>query len=121
MKKAVIAIGLVALLGFGTAAYAHMMGGGYGMMGPGYGMMGPGYGHMWGGAAGKDTRKFFEETADLRREMNEKMFDYREAYWSGDTEKAETLEKEITALRDKIHEKGGFGPGSGFCGGPYSR
>jgi hypothetical protein len=150
MRKAIIAIGVVALLAFGTAAYAHMSGwgggpgygGGYGM-GPGYGHMyggGPGYGHM-GPGYGTDTeeaQKFLEDTADLRRELHEKRFDLREAYRTGDEEKAEAIEKEIDELREKLADKGGFekgawrgygkgrgyGPragGYGYCGGPYGR
>jgi len=139
MRKAVIAIGVIALLALGTAAYAHMNGYGggygmgygggygmmgpgygygmmgpgygYGMMGPGYGMMGPGYGPMWG-ANDEETTKFLDETVDLRRQLHDKVFDLREAYRAGDKDKAEALEKEVESIRDKIAEKGGFEKGA---------
>jgi hypothetical protein len=141
MKKAIIAIGVIALLAAGAAAYAHG-GGGYGYgghMGPGYGggygghMMGPGYGYG-GDYDDEERQKFLEETADIRRALHEKRFDLREAYRTGDEAKAEAIEKEIAELRDKLAEKGGFdkgkrrGYGKGFgpraggygsCGGPY--
>jgi hypothetical protein len=138
MKRALIAIGVVALLAAGTTAYAHMYGWGGG---PGYGgHMGQGYGQMWG-YADKDTEKFLEETADVRRELHEKRFDLREAYRTGDEAKAEAIEKDVAELREKLREKGGFkagpgrgygrgldrgygpraGGGYGYCGGPYGR
>jgi hypothetical protein len=95
MKKLLIAIMAVTVLALGTAAYAHMWGGqGWGGGqhmwggGPGYG---PGAGMMYGGGD-KESRKFFEETADLRKELHNKMFEYREARWAGDEEKVEALE-----------------------------
>jgi hypothetical protein len=154
MKKLIVAIGVLTLLAAGTAAYAHMSGWGggygpgyghmygggpgYGHMyggGPGYGHMGPGYGQMWQGDS-EEGKKFLEETADIRRELHEKRFDLREAYRTGDEEKAEAIEKEVEELRDQLAEKGGFdkdarrgtgrgyGPragGYGYCGGPYGR
>jgi Spy/CpxP family protein refolding chaperone len=136
MKKLLIALMAVGVLALGTAAYAHMWGGG-----PGWG----GGQHMWGGGPGygsgpgmmygygdKETRKFFDETADQRKELHNKMFEYREARWAGDAEKAEALEKDISELQAKMYEKaegagitkrfgrGGYGPGG--CGGPgYGR
>lgn len=135
MKKLLIAIMAVSVLALGTAAYAHMWGGqGWGGGqhmwggGPGYG---PGPGMMYGGGD-KESRKFFEETADLRKELHNKMFEYREARWAGDEEKVEALDKDISELRAKMYEKaegagitkrsgrGGYGPGG--CGGPgYGR
>jgi uncharacterized membrane protein (DUF106 family) len=102
MKKLLIAIMAVTVLALGTAAYAHM------------------------------SRKFFEETADLRKELHNKMFEYREARWAGDEEKVEALDKDISELRAKMYEKaegagitkrsGRGGYGSGGCGGPgYGR
>jgi hypothetical protein len=127
LRKAIIAIGVIALLAAGTAAYAHFgggygygggygghmgpgYGGGYGHMGPGYGHMGPGYGYGWEGDD-EERQKFLEETADIRRELHEKKFDLREAYRTGDEAKAEAIEKEIDELRDKLAEKGGFKKG----------
>jgi hypothetical protein len=135
MKKLLIAIMAVTVLALGTAAYAHMWGGqGWGGGqhmwggGPGYG---PGAGMMYGGGD-KESRKFFEETADLRKELHNKMFEYREARWAGDEEKVEALDKDISELRAKMYEKaegagitkrsGRGGYGSGGCGGPgYGR
>lgn len=133
MKKAIIALGIVALLAAGTTAFAH--GWGYG---PGYG------GHMWGGGPGmmwgygyddEDAQKFLDETVDLRRQLHEKRFDLREAYRLGDKEKAEAIEKDLDKLYSELTEKGGFkrgygrgyghgpraGYGPGYCGGPYGR
>ncbi len=135
MRKAIIAVvGVIALLAAGTA-YAHMYGwgGGYGQ---GYGghMWGGGPGAMWGyGANDEETQKFLDETADVRRELNEKRFELREAYRTGDKDKVEALEKELDGLRDQLREKAeesglergerrGYGPragGYGYCGGPY--
>jgi hypothetical protein len=128
MKKLLIAIMAVSVLALGTAAYAHMWGG------PGWG----GGQHMWGGGPGygsgpgmmygggdKESRKFFEETADLRKELHNKMFEYREARWAGDEEKVEALDKDISELRAKVYEKAegaGITKRSGGCGGPgYGR
>jgi hypothetical protein len=60
------------------------------------------------------------------------MFEYREARWAGDAEKAEAIEKDISELQAKMYEKAedagitkrfgrrGYGPGG--CGGPgYGR
>lgn len=158
MKKALIAIITLGLLSAGAVAFAGWGGPGYGpgaCGGPGYGGAygpgscgGPGYGPGWGGGPATDVnpekaRKFFEETADIRKALHEKMFDYREAYRAGDEKKAEALEKDITELREKLYEmakdagisagwesgpRSGYGPGArggwgggygpGNCGGP---
>lgn len=156
MKKTVAVVAVVALLSIAAVASAHMWGwgggpgygghmrGGYGpgCEGPGYGPgqgygCGPGYGgHMrgWGpGALSEEDQKLFNETADLRRDLHEKKFDFREAWRAGDKEKAEAIEKEIEALQEKLSAKlgpefggkygrgygRGFGPGQ--CTGPYGR
>jgi hypothetical protein len=123
MKKALASITVVTLLAFGAIAYAgpgywgggHMMG--YGT-GPGYGM-GPGSGgHMYGWTGGYD-QKFLDETADLRKELHEKKFEYFEATRNPDTT-AETitkLEKEISDIQDKLFAKAprkGFGKRGGY-------
>jgi hypothetical protein len=127
MKKVLIAIGVVALLAAGTTAFAHGWGQGPGY-GPGYSMWGGGPGMMWGPgyANDEDAQKFLEETADLRRQINEKRFDLREAYRLGDREKAEAVQKDLDKLYSELTEKGGFsrGPGYGrgygprYCNGP---
>lgn len=89
---------------------------------------------------GEDVEKFLDETTEIRRAMHEKRFELREAYRTGDEEKAEAIEKELDGLRGqlagKAREEGlkrgdrrgyakrgwGYGPragGYGYCGGPY--
>jgi hypothetical protein len=124
MKKLVVTVTVVTLLAIGFAAYAHGPGGwGGSNMGPGYGygpqMMGPGYsGHMRGSRGGFD-RKFFDETADLRREMHNKRFEYSEAIRNpeSDSETITKLENEIRDLQDQIHAKSprrGYGRTGGY-------
>lgn len=146
MKKAIIALIAVGVLAIGTVSYAHMWGGGPGyggpMMGYGQGWGGPmmGYGPGWGGGPmmgygpgygykSEEAKKFLGETTDLRKELNDKAFQYREAWRTGDEKKAEALEKEIGTLQGKLYEKakaagftGGYGPGWGNhpCGGPFA-
>lgn len=137
MKKTVAVVAVVALLSIAAVASAHMWGWGGG---PGYGGhmrggYGPGYGGYmrgWGpGTLSEDDQKLFNETADIRRDLHEKKFDFREAWRAGDKEKAEAIEKEIDALQEKLSAKlgpefggkysrgygRGFGPGQ--CSGPY--
>jgi len=133
MKKVFIGVAVLAVLSIGAFAFAQGpgwggqmgYGGGYmmgpGMMGPGYGgyMMGPGYGnHMYGNTSG-DNQKFLDETKDLRKELNEKQFEYAEAVRNPQTDEKTivTLQKEITDLQNKITEKAprtarayGYGP-----------
>lgn len=114
MKKVLAGLTVVTLLAFGAVAFAHGTGqwggghmgyGGYGM-GPGYGM-GHGYGgHMYGRTGGYD-QKFLDETADLRKELHNKKFEYFEATRDPNTP-AETitkLEKEINDIQEKLYEK----------------
>jgi hypothetical protein len=109
--------------------------GGKGMMGQG--MMGQGgcrqggeqgFGPGFGPGAYLSTesgKKFFAETADLRRQIHDKMFDLREAYVTGNEEAANAIEQEIDALQEQIAKKAkeagidtnslGYGPmGRGF-------
>lgn len=132
MKKLLVALTVVGVLVIGAGAFAfgpgwfgggHMMGGtGYGgmMMGPGmmggYGM-GPGM-MGWSGTNrgyGYD-QKFLDETRDLRKELHEKRFEYFEALRNPETtpETVTKLEKEITELQQKLHEKA---PRTAFRGG----
>jgi hypothetical protein len=133
MKKIIIASILVVGLATGFA-YAHKNGngmGGYGshMMGSGmmdgsYGIMGPGmmdgigadggYGNCPGAAwFGKDGWKseshqeFLKETVGLRREMNEKRFEYMEARRppGASPEQLANLEKDMIDIRTKLQEE----------------
>jgi hypothetical protein len=118
MKRILVVLSLVAVLGIGTAAFAHggfgwggHMGSGWGM-GPGMMGYGPGYGYT------EETQKYFEETADLRRDLHTKRFEYYEALRAGDTKKAEKIAREIEELTEKLYAnaprgrnfaKGGYG------------
>jgi len=133
MKKTIAVLAVVAALGIATAAFAGWgygpgwhMGGGYGM-GPGYGpmmgggygpMMGPGYGPMMGYGYGPEGEKFLKETADTRRTLHQKRFEYFEALRAGDETKAGEVSKEIEALQDELRAKA---PEGYFAGGPYGR
>jgi len=75
-------------------------------MGYGRGMMGPGF--MWGGRGfDEDDQKFLDETAELRKQLHDKRFEYFEMARNpkADEEGLRTLEKEIDGLRDQIREK----------------
>ncbi len=126
MKKLLISLTVVAVLAFGVMVYAHGPGWGGGkMMGPGYGghMMGQWYGgHMtgpmmgWSGAG--DNQKFLDETADIRKELHEKKFEYFEALRDPETS-AKTitkLEKDLRDLQEKLYAKAP-GPAYGRFGG----
>ncbi len=130
MKKILIASTLIVGLATGLA-FAHgngcgHRGSGYHMGGSGYTKMGPcmmnNYGGKGGwankncpGAAGanqgswnSDTQqKFLEETIELRRELNNKRFEYREASRASGAkaEQLANMEKEIIDIRTKIHKK----------------
>ncbi|MEJ2314840.1 MAG: hypothetical protein P8Y85_08765 [Nitrospirota bacterium] len=92
-----------------------MMGGwgGYGM-GPGMGGYGMGPGMMggWGGYGmgpgyGPMNQKFLDETKDMRRELNTKMFDYMEEIRKPqpDQKKLDSLRGDIWNLNKQIYEK----------------
>jgi hypothetical protein len=125
MKTFIAVLAAAALFVIGAMAYAHGIGAsGYGghMMGQGYGghMMDPGYGgHMMdrkGPGYGAD-KEFLDETADLRKELHEKKFEYFEANRNPETapDKLTKLEKELHEIQSKIREKapresyGGYG------------
>jgi hypothetical protein len=124
MKRTLAVLAVVAVLGFGAVAFAHGGPGYGGHMGYGPGGYGPGmmgYGPGWGGhmgpgpggygrgmmgngpGYGKDP-KFLEETADLRREIHTKRFEYAEALRTGDEKTAETLAGELEELTGKLRE-----------------
>jgi hypothetical protein len=84
-----------------------MMGGrgmGPGMMGPG--MMGRGY-H----SQRPECQQFFDDTAGLRKELNNKRFEYFEAVRNPKTtgEALAKIEKEVRDLQEKIYAKGPVG------------
>ncbi len=112
------------MMGYGD--YGH----GYGMMGPGmmgyggyghgYGMMGPGMmgygenyhsrGYGWNapqGVSSEKEQKFLNDTVQLRKQLNDKRFDYFEARRNPDTTRDQliAIEKQIQDLQDKISEK----------------
>jgi hypothetical protein len=88
----------------------HMMGSGYSnhMTGPDYGdhMMGSGYGRHMMGWTGTSHQKFLDETADVRKDLHDKRFEYFEAVRNpeADTETIAKLEKEIGELQAKLFE-----------------
>jgi hypothetical protein len=77
--------------------------GGYGM---GPGMMGRGY---QGQSA--ECQKFYDETAGLRKELNNKRFEYFEAVRNPKTtgESLTKIGKEVRELQEKIYAKGPIG------------
>lgn len=85
-------------MGHGMMGRGGMMGG-YGM---GHGMMGPGY---YGQS--EECQKFFDQNAGLRKELNNRRFDYFEAARNPKTtpESLSVLEKEIRELQEKIYAK----------------
>jgi len=114
MKKLLTGIALISILAIGAVAYAHGPGGrGGSMMGPGYGghMMdqGNGGGHMrgWNNQGSAPDQKFLDETADLRKELHNKRFEYMEASRDPNTsrETVAELEKNIYELQGKVHTK----------------
>ena len=118
MKKVLISLAVVAILAIGVAVYAQGSGwgGNYGHPGYGYHTMGTGYGgHMRGWTGGYD-QNFLNETADTRRELNNKQFEYSEAIRNPNT-KPETitkLETEITELQNKLYAKAPRGTYGGY-------
>ncbi len=117
MKKVLITLTVVSILALGSMAFAHGYGGWGGghMRGPGYGeghMMGPGYsGHMgsWTGqgyGTEPTDQKFLNETADLRKDLNDKKFEYFEAQRDPKSTNITLakLEKKIYELQEKIYK-----------------
>jgi hypothetical protein len=76
--------------------------GGYGMMGPG--LMERRYFKLRQNA---ECRKYYNDTVDLRREMNNKRFEYFEAIRNPKTspENMKVLDNEVNDLRNKLYEK----------------
>ena len=124
MKKILAGIAVIAIIAAGAAAFAHGPGrwGGH-MRGPGYGvhMMGPGYGGPMKGMSGPGygaDQTFLNETADLRKELHNKKFEYFEASRDPKTtvETLSRLEKEIYDIKSRIHEKAPRTVNTGFGG-----
>ncbi len=135
MKK--IIIGSILIVGLTTGfAFAHGKGyggrgNGYSMGGGGYHMMdsgsnGPGmmgyqrggggwenndcrcaYGAGQGGWNNDERQKFLEETLELRKQMNDKRFEFREARRTGnvDRDKLAQLQKDMIDIRTQIQKK----------------
>jgi hypothetical protein len=61
---------------------------------------------MYGERGGYD-QKFLDETADLRKELHNKKFEYFEAVRNSETDSSTItkLEKEIREIQEKISEK----------------
>jgi hypothetical protein len=130
MKKILVAT--VLAVGLASAGFVYAHSGGYGMMGGGHGMMGGG-GYetmgpeMMGGAGGYDgeygcpgaagfgqngwssekQQKFLTDTVQLRKEINDKRFEYREAQRNPQTTRDQiaALEKGMIDLRTKLSDK----------------
>lgn len=90
--------------GMGPGMMGPGWGGGYGM---GPGMMGPGWGGRQGYGLSEECHKYFDETAGLRKELNNKRFEYFEALRNpkAKPEDATKFEKEIWELQQKIYSK----------------
>jgi|Deesub1362B_J571_1020462.scaffolds.fasta_scaffold00139_9 hypothetical protein len=109
MKKVVVSLAVVTVLGLSALAFAHGPGwwSGSHMMGPGMHTTGWNCG---GGACfgpyGYD-KKFLDETRELRKQLHDKRFEYFEALRDPNI-KPETitkLEKELSELQQKLYEK----------------
>lgn len=107
MGPGMMGYGRYGMMGPGMMGY-----GGYGMgpgmmgYGMGQGMMGQGKGMMWGySAAG--YQKFMNETADLRKKLHNKKFEYFELMRNPKTkpEAVTNFQKEMKELQGKIYEK----------------
>lgn len=116
MKKIIAGIAVLVIILVGALAFAHGSGrwGGH-MMGPGYGdrmMMEP-----VGQGTGPD-QAFLNETAELRKELHNKKFEYFEAKRDPKTtvETLSILEKEIFDMRSRIHEKAPISMNRGLNG-----
>lgn len=114
----VLALGLTTAGGF---AYIHGNGGGveFGGHGKGQGMIDEyenndgGYYHPAAACAGRSgwsgeqKQKFLDDTVELRKEMYDKRFEYKEALKNptNTSQQLSKMEKEIIDLRDKIYDK----------------
>jgi hypothetical protein len=108
MKTIIAIIAAVSLLAVGTMAFAHGSNGwGSSHMGQGNGgyMMGKGYG-KGGGTDLKADHEFLDKTADMRKALHDKKFEYREAARNPETTVGTLtkLKKDIFDLKTKIRE-----------------
>lgn len=119
-SKALVVITIVAIIGFGTYAFAGW-GMGYGHHGRGH--YGPGYHHQgWGAGYGpmmedwndaeiekfeKERNTFFRATENLRQELYAKELELETELYkeNPDTQKAAKLQKEISNLEAKLDQK----------------
>ncbi len=123
MKRLAVFLTVLTVVATVGLASAHWWGGaGTWGMGPGW-MMGYGAGFCGGpgacfGPYGYD-QKFLEETRELRKQLNDKRFEYFEALRDPNTtpETIEKLEKEIYDLQQKLYAKAPRRGYRGF-GGP---
>jgi len=120
-SKALMIITIVAVIGFGTYAFAGWgMGYGHhggGHHGPGWhheGEGGYGYGDMMGGLSNAEIEKmenerktFFKATEDLRQDLYAKELELKTELYkeNPDTQKAAKLQKEISNLEANLDQK----------------
>lgn len=114
MKRFAIGLAIVSLLAVGALAYANQHGGKH--MGDGMS------GHMMEGCCDKGQmmghdevaiKKFLDDTYALRKGLDEKIFEYREAARNPDTtlETITKLERQMRGLREEIRDKAPEGMG----------
>lgn len=120
-KLAIIAITVVAVIGFGSYAFAHWEKGyghhGWGHHGPGWhhgDWSGPGYDYMMKGLSDdeiekmeKERESFHRATEDLRQNVHTKELELQSeiSKENPDNQKAAKLQKEISDLEAKIDQK----------------
>ena len=120
VNKGLMVLVVVAVIGFGAYAFAHM-GAGFGhqnWMHPGEGMHHGQYSGSEFGFYGdlsdeerkafdKERKDFFESTEDLRGDIYSKQLELRSelAKNDSDTQKAMKLQKEISVLKAKLDQK----------------
>jgi hypothetical protein len=110
MKTVLAGLTIIALIAMGTLVFAYGTGWRGGRhMGYGYEghMMGPGYGgYMYARSGGYD-QKFLDETADLRKELHNKEFEYFEEIRNPvtGTGKVTKLEKRFRPFRKSFTKR----------------
>ena len=112
MRKAIMIVSVVALVGFGATAFAGWGGGGWHHRGSGGQGYGPGY--MMGDlsdaeikAIEKERQAFFDDTESLRRDLYAKELEIRSelAKENPDATKAAQFQKEISGLESQLGQK----------------